>query len=79
MTKAPRLVADGDQYVVHVDDHQVGTVYKARLATDRYRHGSPTLRGRTRWFASPGVDDDFFATRKEAVAELVRRWRNRQS
>jgi hypothetical protein len=65
----------GDGYWVRVDGVIVGEVYRARCRSDRYPHGDPSYRGRgrTRWYASPGVTDEDFGTRREAVAELVRR------
>lgn len=65
----------GGDWVVQVDGRYVGTVHRARMRRLDRPHGETQAKGqgRWRWVASPGVNDEDFATRKEAVAELVRR------
>jgi hypothetical protein len=63
-----------DRWLVTVDGEVLGEVYKARVHTDRYQSHSPSdrYRGRTRWFAG-NVNDEDFDTRRDAVAEVLRR------
>lgn len=63
-------------YAVHLDGACIGEVFRERQRSDRYPYGEPQIsgRGRWRWVASTITDEDF-ATRQEAVADLVRRYR----
>lgn len=70
------LTQDGDRYLVNINDVQVTEVYKSRMETDRYSNmgGVGWNRGRTRWMVG-NINDEDYGTRKEAVAEIVRRYR----
>lgn len=68
------LTRTNDDWNVLIDGDYIGHVYRERQQSSRYPHGSPSVarRGRWRWMASR-INDEDFATRREAVAELVRR------
>jgi hypothetical protein len=76
----PTLQKDGDRYLVLIDGEVIDEVYKSRGTTGRYRMmgGTGYMKGSTRWCAGKVSDEDY-ATRKEAVAETVRRWERRQA
>lgn len=69
------LRRDDDRYLVILDGEVITEVYRARVKNrTRYPYGDPHARmqGAWRWQAG-NVDDDEFMTRREAVAEAVRR------